>query len=231
MTTSKNLLQYFPLSDVASVGNVSLDTQLDTGGSLSHAEVDQIVLNNNQAYLSREYGGILVVNLDKAGDPSAVAVDYFIADVPNPRGLAYDGRYLYVVEEGDEDGTWHRYLLILDLSTLTPLTGNATTLQVDKDDDGLLVAAIEVGKTPEEVLLTSVYAFVTNQEDNTVSVISLATQTKVMDIPIGENTEPFSMALYTLPDGTEKYLYVGNVESNTITIIDIPTLTVVGTFP
>jgi hypothetical protein len=226
VTTSYNEIQYFPLSDITAVGSIPLTTTLDNGGTISNAEVNQIEIVGSLAFLSREYGGLMVVNLDEAGVAGSVPVEYFIADVPNPRGLAYDGRYLYVVEEGtdDVDGEYHRYLLIMDISSLTPSTTNTSTRQLDKDDDHLLAfAPIEVGKTPQEVLVTSTLAFVTSQEDNVVSVIDLTVTppTKKLDIAIGDNTEPYSLALYTDAAGVDKYLYIGNVETNTITIVGL----------
>ncbi|MFA4875562.1 MAG: hypothetical protein WC690_09520, partial [bacterium] len=123
VTTSLGELQYVDIaSGNLTPGNVTLTTTLNSGGTISHAEVNHIAILNNQAFLSREYGGIMVVNLDDAGLAGAVAVDYFIGDVQNPRGIATDGRYIYVVGEGDDSGDWIRFVLVLDPSSLTPLT-------------------------------------------------------------------------------------------------------------
>ncbi len=230
ITTSLGELQYVNITNLSDTGSINLKTNLDIGGTLSHAEVNHIALQDSQAFLSREYGGILVVNLDDAGTAGAVAVDYYIRDIPNPRGIAVRGTTLYVVGEGNEcDGDWCRFLMVLDVSALTPVTGNTTTEQLDKEDDGLLLETIEVQKLPQEVLLSTDYAFVTNQDSDTVSVIDLATNTLYTNISVGE--EPFSLALYTTAAGVDQYLYVGNVEDNTISIIDIPTLSVVATYP
>jgi len=230
VTTSLGELQYFDLANIGKPNSISLETQLDTGGSLTHAEVNHITRMDPLAYLSREYGGILIVNLDDAGVAGSVAVDYWISDIPNPRGIANDGTDIWIVGEGNEcDTQWCRFVMVLDVSILTPLSDNSFTYQVDKEDAGLLLARIEVGKNPQEILLTTEYAFVTNQDDDTVSVISRLSNQVVATIEVGD--EPFSLALYTTPAGEEKYLYVGNVESNTISIIDIPTLSVVATYP
>lgn len=230
ITTSAGKLQYVDINTSSlQTNDVNLITPLDNGGTLSHAEANYIVILNNMAFLSREYGGLFVVNLDDAGVSGAVAVDYFISDVQNPRGLATDGTYIYVVGEGDEDGDWHRFLLILDPATLTPVSGNSTTAVLGKTINNLQIALIDVGNYPQEVLLSTSYAFVTNQDDDTVSVIDLATRTKIKDITVGD--QPFSMALYRTLGGVDQYLYVSNVESNTISIIDIPSLSVVATYP
>ncbi|MFH1829704.1 MAG: hypothetical protein ABH871_02855 [Pseudomonadota bacterium] len=230
VTTSLGELQYFDLTNTTQTGSIDLKTEFDIGGTLSHAEVNHIALLNTQAFLSREYGGVLVVNLDDAGVAGSVAVDYYIRDIPNPRGIAVRGTTLYVVGEGNEcNGEWCRFLMVLDVSALTPVTGNTTTQDLDKEDDGLLQTTIEVQESPQEVLLSTDYAFVTNQDSDTVSVIDLATNALLTNITVGE--EPFSLALYTTGAGVDQYLYVGNVEANTISIIDIPTLTVVATYP
>ena len=171
----------------------------------------------------------MIVNLDEADVPGAVPMDYFIHDINQPRDLAVRDGLLYLVGEGNEGGNWKRFLMILDVSSLTPLTDNDTTIFIDKDDDGLVASFIEVGNSPQTLLLTTDYVFVTNMGDDTVSVIDLAARTVVAEIDVG--SEPFSLALYTTADGVEQYVYVGNLEGNTISIIDIPSLTVVTTFP
>lgn len=230
ITTSLNQLQYFDLNDISQpAGFINLDTPLDLGGDLSHAEVNHIARRDNQAFLSREYGGVLVVDLDDADVPGSVGVDYWIRDIPNPRGIAIRGDTLYVVGEGNEcGGSWCRFLMVFDVSTMVPTVGNTTTIVVDKEDSGILVTTIVVGKLPQEVLLSQDFAFVTNQDDDTVSVINLATNGVVATIDVGE--EPFSLALYTTPAGVDQYVYIGNVKDNTISIIDVPTLTVVATY-
>ena len=230
ITTSLGELQYVDLNDItAQPGSINLETQLDLGGELSHAEANHIAIRDNQAYLSRDYGGVMVVNMDDAGVAGAVGVDYWIRDIPNPRGIAMLNDTLYVVGEGNECGDdYCRFLLVIDASTMVPLVDNTTTIEVDKDDSGILIALIQVGKLPQEVLLTQDFAFVTNQDDNTVSVISLLNNAVAATIDVGE--EPFSLALYTTLAGVDQYVYVGNVEDNTISIIDVPTLTVVATY-
>ncbi|HPM41367.1 MAG TPA: hypothetical protein PLY45_02915 [bacterium] len=222
--------QYVDLGGDLTPGEMPLSTTLDGGSQLNTAQATYEVLAGPQAFLSRLYGGIMVINLDKAGEADAVPMDYFINDIEQPRGLAHDGRYLYVAGEGsNDDGDWIPYLLILDVSTLTPRADNTTTMELDKDGDDLLVAMIQVGNYPQEVLVTADYAFVTNQNDNTVSVISKAGRNVVTTIDVGR--QPVTMSLYTTLAGEEKYVYVGNMYDNTFSIIDIPTLAVVATYP
>ncbi len=230
ITTSLGEFQYVDLNDIsATPGSIDLDIPLDLGGTLNTGDVNHIARRDNQSFLSRVNSGVLVVNLDDAGVAGEVGVDYYIRDIPNPRGIAIRDDTLYVVGEGNEcGGDWCRFLMVLDVSTMVPVTGNTSAFVVDKDDSGILTAIIKVGKSPQEVLLTQDYAFVTNQEDDTVSVIALDTNSVVTTIDVG--LEPFSLALYTTLAGVDQYVYVGNVESNTISIIDVPTLAVVATY-
>jgi YVTN family beta-propeller protein len=228
ITTSLTELQYVDLDGgLLSPSSVSLVMYLDTGETLSVSEAYHVVLRDNQAILTRDGGGIMFVNLDKRGVAGATPVDYMIADVGLVRGLAYRNDRIYVVGEGDLDG-YKRYLLVIDVTALTPLVDNSSTKKLDKDNDGLLVALIEVGNNPQEVLLTDDYAFVTNMDDDTVSVVELATNAVVKTITVGD--APFSLALYKDGAGDDKYVYVGNIESNTISIIDVATLSVAATY-
>ena len=229
ITTSDDQLQYVELGGDLTPGSMPLTTLLDNGASITSADADHVALKDGLAFLTRVNGGVMVMNLDEAGVANAVPMDYFISDIPNPRGIVIRGDWAYIVGEGKEGGSWKRFLLILNISSLTPLFDNTTTRNLDKEDDGLLVVLIEVGKDPQEVALSSDYAFVTNMDDDTVSVISLASLAKITDIAMGQG--PFSLALYTDANGQDRYMYVGNVESNTISIIDISTLAVVATYP
>lgn len=229
ITTSMQELQYVDLNGDLTAGAISLLTTLDNGGQITHAESSYEVLKNNQAFLTRQWGGIMVVNLDEAGATNSVPVDYWISDIEVPRGLGLDSNLLYVVGEGNINDVWTPYLLILDTASLDSTTTNTNTAVIDKEDDGLLQATIQVGNSPQEVLLTTQYAFVTNQADDTVSVIDKGARAVVATIAVGD--EPITMALYTTPAGVEQYVYVGNISANTLSVIDIPTLSVVATWP
>ena len=68
-------------------------------------------------------------------------------------------------------------------------------------------------------------AYVTNQLDNTVSVIDTATNTVLATIPVG--AVPVGVAI--TPDGTRAY--VTNAGDNTVLVIDTATNTVVASIP
>jgi YVTN family beta-propeller protein len=230
IATEGNELDFIDLA-TQTVGSVNLLQPISNGGTFSQSQTSFIAIKGNQAFLQRFNGGILILNLDTAADPTKNPIDYWIEDINNPTGVATDSTYLYVADQETIDGNWTPLLLVVDLSKLPPLTDNALTQVKQRDVDGLVVNQIQVARNPQRVFLTSQYAFVTcNDSDDQgfVSVIDLATKTRVTDIQVGK--QPFGMALYA-PGGVEKYLYVGNVESNTLSIIDIASLTVVGTYP
>jgi len=94
------------------------------------------------------------------------------------------------------------------------------------------VATITVGTSPNEIVITpnGLYAYVTNQVSNNVSVIDVTTNTVVATVAVG--TSPAWVAI--TPNG--QYAYVANYGSNNVSVIDISTNTVVatvavGTFP
>src|SRR4029077_10615670 len=69
-------------------------------------------------------------------------------------------------------------------------------------------------------------AYVTNSEDNTVSVIDTATNTVVATVPVGVN--PYGIAI--TPDRTRAYTANGFTGAdNTVSVIDTASNTVVAT--
>lgn len=222
-------LQYMDLGGALAVNSLSLDTTLSNGNPLSPAGVNRVVIIGTQAFLSRVNGGIIVVSLDKVGVAGAYPVDYFISNIEAPAGLATDGVDLYVVGQGYVGDTWTNYVLRLDVSSLDPLVTHTTTQVVDKDAGGLVKAVITVGQNPQEIALSTTYAFVTNEGEGTVSVIDLATNANAQTVAVG--VEPFSVDVLPNGDGTPRYVYVGNVVDNTISIIDGATFAVVATYP
>lgn len=214
------------------VGDVNMLAQLDNGGEFTQSETTDLAILGNQAFFSRARGGIVIINMDEAGVAGAEPVDYWIEDVYSPRGIATDGQYIYVATEENDSGEWLGYILVLDPSSLVPLTTNTEAVVVDKEDDNLLVAMIDLNerRDPQEVLVTADYVFVTASwnDDNYVHVIDRAALAWNREIATGES--PFAMALYA-PGGVEQYVYVVNQVSNTIQVIDIATLSIVATYP
>jgi len=69
------------------------------------------------------------------------------------------------------------------------------------------------------------FAYITNGNDNNVSLIDCATNTVIEVIPVG--ALPFRIAV--APNGN--FVYVGNFDDNTISAIDTLTNNVIGTIP
>ena len=69
------------------------------------------------------------------------------------------------------------------------------------------------------------FAYVTNQNDNNVSVINTASDVNLGTIPVG--TGPRGLAI----DSMGKRVYVANLSSNDVTVIDASTLTAIATVP
>ena len=85
------------------------------------------------------------------------------------------------------------------------------------------LAVIDVGDRPYDVSFAGRFAFVTNQYDNTVSVIDTATLEVIKEIDVGDYPE----GIDTHPDQSQ--VYVANWFDNTVSVIDVKTLRVIDT--
>jgi hypothetical protein len=83
-------LKIYSLSDLNSPVLVS---KIYTGGYGYMADVD-----GNYCYVASEGTGVRAINIT---NPSAPVEDGFYDDVPQSRGLAVNGKYIYVAEKGD----------------------------------------------------------------------------------------------------------------------------------
>jgi len=94
---------------------------------------------------------------------------------------------------------------------------------IDLASNTVLPTSIAVGAQPTGIAVTpdGKFVYVTNQSDNTVSVINVANNT-VLPISIPVGAEPIGIAL--TPDG--KFAYVANFGSNTVSVINTATNTV-----
>jgi YVTN family beta-propeller protein len=102
---------------------------------------------------------------------------------------------------------------------------------VDAQGFGTLVAHIPVGHNPVMIaaLQDGSEAFVINEGDSTVSVISLTTDTVIATIPIPATPNPTFLAVTTGPSGTPDKAYVTSTTSPTMTILRADTNTVEST--
>jgi len=90
-----------------------------------------------------------------------------------------------------------------------------------------VTATIPVGRFPRGVAASpdGSTVYVTNLEDNTVSVIATASNTVTATIPVGDR--PYGVAVR--PDGSR--VYVTNFFDNTVSVIATTTNTVTATIP
>ncbi|MBI4126533.1 MAG: hypothetical protein HY465_03485 [Deltaproteobacteria bacterium] len=236
-TSSQGVLQYGSIGGSSlTLNNVDILQTLSNGFLLSRATVTDVEIVGTWAFLSRNEGGILVINLGEIADTSKNPVDYFIDDIRSPRGLAASGTKLLVADEDIIDGTLTSRVVILETSVFTASNATDTTViqqSYTSGDQSLLVATVSVGRDPQRIEVAGTQAFVTNMDDDTVSVISLESNSPGTPIAVGD--QPFGVAVDS-PGGIPTTLYVGNFGDNTISIIDIldgstTRFTVVGTYP
>ena len=221
--TGENVLQYWEIgSDV--VQSMSLLADIDNGSAFTEVETFDVIINENQAFLSRREGGVLVVNLDES---DVYAVDYVITNVGYPRGLHHDGTYLYLTTLQEDGDDWKSRVLVVDIQALTPRTDNTTAALVN-DDDGLIIATIDVEDDPWNIVGFDEKLWVSCDDGEALVVISKDDYSILKTITI--KGEPFSIASYTTPDSS-KYIYVGSLEDNIISIIDVSTLEIAATYP
>lgn len=226
--TAEGKFQYTDLDDATlTVNTVDLLTELSSGGHIEDARLRDVVISGSQAFVSRIEGGIYVINLDELGVDGENPVDYFIGDVNAPRGMAIDGSTLYITDADTVSGDFQFRILVLDVSSLVALGDNDEAEYIDKNDDGLFSASIEVGDDPQNILIVGTQAFVSNNEDDNISVIDLNTNTVTDTIDVGET--PLDFALDS-PGAVDTTLYISNQEGNSLSILDLATMTVTATF-
>lgn len=133
---------------------------------------------------------------------------------PSPYGIALtpDGNFAYVANSGPV-GAGGDSVSVIDLATTTVKTGAGYPISVDEDPYSI---AINPAGT---------YAYVTNREDVTVSVIDLSTDTVTTPVTVG--VEPYGVAINRA--GTFAYVVNAGGESNvgadTVSVIDLATNT------
>jgi gliding motility-associated-like protein len=98
-------------------------------------------------------------------------------------------------------------------------TGNIASFTASNSGSTPVIATITA--TP----VTTVYAYIPNYSDNTVSVVNAVSNSVIATIPVGKN--PISVSV--TPDGSK--VYIGNVESNDVSVISTATNTVIATIP
>ena len=222
-------LDYYELDNSLARAQLDLDSMLDTGYALSGNGAKRVAILNNQAVVTRMWGGVWIVNLDQVGTAGTYPIDYFVSDFTYPRGITTDGTYIYLASIEYPTSAATPYLYILDPTALPVRTDNTSTQLEAKGDSGLIVATIALGNTdPREVVVAGNYAYVTDALGGFVAVVDIVNYAKVTEISVGN--DPYGMAIYS-PGGTPTHLYVANYLGNDITVVDISTNAVVGSYP
>lgn len=234
-TSSQGILQYGTIGGTSlTLGDVNLLQPLSDGGSIRRATITDVEMIGNQAFLSRAEGGILVVNLSEITDTSKNPADYFIDDIRAPRGMAVYGTKLLVADEDTVNGTFTSRVLVLNIldssdattPLLVPSAENTDTTVISKDDTLFGVSSITVGRNPQRIEVSGDQAFVTNMDDDTISILNLTDNTAGTPIAVGD--QPFGIGIDVDGTGTTT-VYIGNLNDNTISILQGSG--VVGTYP
>src|SRR3989338_2463989 len=234
MASLNNVVQYFDVSGSLSAQDISLPSTLDDGATLSSSRTTFVAINGDNAYVSRDNGGVFILDLTEVGTSNPV--NYLISDIINPRGLVVSDGKLYVATRFVDSGTIKNQILVLNLSALPAATSDVQNL--DMNDDGLLVKQIDVGEDPKVVVAGTSKIYVSNQDSDTVSVIDPTTNPiGVTHVAVGE--KPFGMAILKdlngtpgdTSDDTDTHLFVCNVKSNTVSVIRLSDNAIVGTYP
>lgn len=250
-TLSGTLSSYTIGAGAPTLTQTNLTTTANDGTVYTNPAANQLAIIGAQAFVPLSSNNILMVNLTELGGTTN-PVDYVITNVNNPRGIATDGRQIYVVTVNTSSVP---QLLILDPYALSATAGDtrATNIPVDTTV-GLQLAALTMGTgtsttDPEQVVVGNNFVFVSNTGDNSVTVVqctdksgnaaTIATCSPAVaeatrgsyaissNISVGQ--QPFGMALYS-PAGIDTALYVANTLDNSITIINPVTQAVVTTF-
>ncbi len=213
-------LDVFDSTSPATLTQVSLAGTLASGEIYTGTNSTEATLLGNQVFVSNRAGRIFVINTTEVGDSSKHPIDYIILNMGDLRGITTDGTLLYVV-----DATTNAEVLrIINPASLTAVSPDSST-PTEKDFSTVQTATVSVGHNPNEVTVFKGKAYVSNQNDNTVSVIDLTSKTVTATISVGQ--QPFGLTAFTL--GTTDYLYVTNLFSNSISVVDLSSNTVVNT--
>jgi YVTN family beta-propeller protein len=191
------------------VGNDPFGVAITPDGTHPYEGDDR--LHQHLAYVTNEVDN--TVSVIDTGSNTVVATTS-VGRGPSGVAITPDGTHAYVTNQLD------------------------ASVSVIDTDSNTVMATILVGGFPEGVAITpdgadrygrddrhQSLAYVTNQLDNTVSVIDTASNTVVATIPGSYGPEGIAIT----PDGSRAY--VGNGEVNTVSVIDTANNTVAATIP
>ncbi len=220
-------LEVYDLSDLAHPTSLSLAGTFVSGASYSGANSVEVLLLGTQAFVTNRGGRIYVINTGEIGT-TANPIDYLITNVGDARGIATDGTLLYVIDGSVSPGI----VRVINPATLTPVTPDSAA-RTESDilaSSSIQTATVTVGRNPNKILIFGGKAYVSNQDDDTITVFTpsaIGTDGFVTStIAVGDR--PFGLTAFT--SGSNNYLYVTNLFSNSISIVDLSNNTVAATF-
>lgn len=218
-------LDVYDPADLSTFTRLSLAVITDGHGDFDGQESTEVVLSGNRAFVSSRFGNIYVINTTEIGDTSKNPIDSLIFNDKDGdyRGLAVDGTNLYVADaDRDIDA-----LRVIDLTKIPEVTTDVATIS-EFDINDVQSAQIDLPEDgePNEVAIFKGKAYISNLDDDTVSVVDLATNALVTNVAVED--EPFGITPFTI-DGID-YVYVTNLRGNSISILDPDSNTILNTF-
>ena len=157
----------------------------------------------DKAYVSN-VGDSSISVVDLAGQQETKTIT--TPDFSFPHGIAFtpDARIAVVTSELTQK------IVIIDAERDTLLRS------IDTPEEGTHMVVID---------RTGRWAYFSNRDSNTVSIMDLTDYSLVANIPVGDGAEGIALS----PDG--KYVWVGNRRANTATVVDTESRRVVGQVP
>lgn len=224
LVVANDKLEYYN-TNLSKIKSIDLTTASDANIDNAHADSAESVAidaTTNRAFISNRSDNIFVVDLtDKV-------LTHVIDGPQTTRGIASDGTYVYVVS-GYSSALW-----VINPANLSTPTDSPQKI----DDAKVFIATIPLGSNPNGLAIdaNNHRAYVTNTDDNTVSVIDLLTLKEVAQISLDNDDtglddvkDPFGIAVDTF-DGTP-LIFVGGFTSNNFAVINGNTLKVEKVFP
>jgi YVTN family beta-propeller protein len=216
-------LDVYDPADLSTRISINLSVTSRDHGQFDGSESSEVIFLGDRAFVTSRFGNLYVINTNDVGVNSKNPIDAVVFNDKDGdyRGLATDGTLIYVV---DAHSNVHS-LRVID-PNLIPIIDPDVAAIDELDIAAVQTTAVEVGKRPNEVAVFKGRAYVSNEDDDTVTVIDLSSNTVVATIPVGD--EPFGITPFTA-DGVD-YVYVTNIRGDSISIIDPATDTVINTF-
>lgn len=182
-------------------------------------------VTSNRLFVSNTGGRLFIIDL------ATSSLSQVLVGPSSTRSLIVSNNTLYALDPVEE-AVW-----IFDLTLLPPPTSAPSPV----DDSTFLITTISVGNNPNGMALdpTNNRLYVSNTDDNTISVIDTLTLEELTRISVDQDNissnfsrdldQPFGLALGTF-NGTT-FLFITGFNSNSVGMINTRTLNVVEVFP